>query len=552
MSIIQHDRAEQRIASTVYDLVITGATWMAINAAIAAAMRGLRVAIVEATDHIGGHTLSGLNLIDVIATNQIGGYAWHQVQRMAKLEGVASTGAPTLKARSSGTSGNSNYWVSSYDKPKYTTVRQVLMADLAASGADVYLNCPFETVGGVMAGHVEKSGARITGIRTAYGIVRGLHYMDTDYHGDLMAGAGCAYTIGRESSSVLTPTIVPGLNAAASLGYGESLAGAQPPTGNTTTYLNNVDLTDGAGNPLYPLVPDPGLTPGQGDHRIQAYSYRAKLRLVSAGGIPFTKPAGYVASDFTLYGRIATAQGWTTLAQVVAITALNDGGYDLNAVGRISNDLLNGSFSYPESTPAQRLAIAERHRYHTQGLLYYLMTDSGVPSAIRTNAALYGWDNRYWEDTGYFPPQMYIREGRRMIGDFVLTQMDIQNRTAHADSICMMSYDLDCHAPNTYYYGPSTIVADGDFFVTVTPPVRYPLRAILPRRVDCENLTVISTPSVSHIAWFDARMEIQMAQAAEAAACLTAVAVRDSIGTLHDVPYASLLAEMNRQKALLS
>lgn len=545
MTIISKSRQAARMASTYYDLVIYGAGWPAINGAIASAMRGMKVAIVNDDSHIGGHSTSGLNLIDVIQTNQVGGYFWHQLQRMAKIEGVAVTGAPTLKSRSSGTNTNSNYFAASYAGPKQTTVKKVLMDDLAASGADVFLDSPI--IG------VYKSGTVITGLETSRGIVAGRHFMEVDYHGDLMAMGGCAYVVGREASGVLSPVIVPGPNDPAGIGYGESMAGAQAAvSGNTTTYLNGVSLLDGSGNPLYPLVPNPNLTPGQGDHRIQAYSYRAKLRLVANGGIPFYPPEGYNAADFTIYGRIATAQGWTTLSQVVALTALNDGGIDLNANGRISNDLLNGSFDYPEASRSERAVIAQRHRYHTQGLLYYLMTDAGVPSAIRTNAALYGYDNRYWADTGYLPPKMYVREGRRLIGQYVLTQNDILNKTAFTDPILVLSYELDCHAPNTYYNGPSQIVADGDFFVPAPAVKLFPLRSILPRKVDCTNLIVVGTPSVSHVAWFDARMEISMTLMAEAGACLAFVAKRDGITALQDVPYSSLTPELNRQKALVA
>jgi len=549
--IVPASRAEKVMAMTHYDVVVYRATWAGINTAFAAAAMGKRVAIIEPTAYIGGHsTQGGINLIDVIATNQLGGLAWQQIQQIAYVEGVSQTGSPTLLKRSSGSPANANYFKAEYAKPAARNIEGVLQKWMERSGADVFLSASLATTGGSLVGSLTMDGTKITSLITSSGAVHGRQFVDCSYEGDLMALAGCSYTVGRESSSTLTPTIVAGYNAASGIGYGETLAGVQasPPT----SVYTGADLTDG-GQPLWPLVANPGLAAGSGDHRIQSYSYRAKLALISGGyGAAFTQPAGYSATDYTAVGRIATAMGYTLLTQVVTLTSLLNGQIDLNANGPVSNDLPNGSFSYPEATPSARATIAATHKKWTQGLLYYLCNDAGVPAALRTNASLYGYDNREWTNNGYFPREMYVREARRLLSNTVVKQQDMQTGgLTKSDSIAMVSYDMDCHGPNVYLSGVDTVVRDGDLFTAVDATPQFPMSALLPKAEQVTNLIVVGTPSISHVAWCACRMESQMAQWGEAAGIIAALAINNGT-SVQSVPYASVAIRIGDLGALTS
>lgn len=540
--IIPATMIDKTLAQTMYDVVVYGANWHGINTAYTASMMGKRVAVIEPTAYIGGHSAQGgVNLIDLIEPNAIGGLVWQQIQQMAAVEGVSQSGSPTLITRPTYTAGQANTFKSEYVKPAARTIEAILMKWLLRSGADVFLSTPLITTGGALTGAVTMDGTKITSLRTTRGDVKGQQFIDCSYEGDIMALAGCSYTVGRESSSTLSPTITAGYNSAAALGYGESLAGVQasPPS---TTYTG-ADLTS-AGVPIWPLVANPSLAAGSGDGRIQAYSYRTKVVLNSSGyGAAFTAPAGYNAADYLTIARIATASGWTTLGQVIALTPLLNSQIDVNAQGALSNDLPNGSFTYPEATPSERAVIAATHKRWSQGLLYFVANDASVPAALRTNASLYGWDNREWTDNGNFPRHMYVREARRLLNGHVVTQADMQTSLTKTDSIARVSYDMDCHGPNVYLTGTNTVVRDGDLFTSADHSAQFPLSALLPYSTQCTNLIVLGTPAISHVAWCACRMEAQMAQWGEAAGIVAALAINNGT-SVQAVPYASVATRL--------
>lgn len=540
--IIRETYAGAVAPNTNYDVVIYGATWAGICAAVEASKFGQRVALVEPTPYLGGMVAhGGLNLLD-IERLVMGGCAWQMVQRVTVLEGINNSGAPTLLRQSTGALGQANTWVAQ-PPPSFTTMaaknwETVFWREIQLAGIDLFLNAPLSTIGGSLTGSVITSGspATISAIRTDAGTFYGRQFIDASYEGDLIIQSGCAYTYGVESSSSLSPTITQGYNACSALGYGESLAGF-----NSTTQATFAGATFiSAGNAVFPLVNNPGLSAGAGFDKVQAYSFRTTIMLISNGGIAFDKPAGYNSADYATVDMCLS--GKTTLAQAVLQVPMNSNKVNLNGIGgaAISNDLPNGSDGYPTGTPSQRRAIYERHVKWCKGLLYFLANDS-TNTTLKANAALYGYPPDEYTDNGGFPRLMYVREGVRLIGQEILKQPDIDNTSpTKSNSIALTVYQhIDNHGSLTYPTSNTTIVRASDLYASCNGGDQIPMGCVMPRRADVRNLLVPINASVSHVAWSVFRLEPLMAQVGAACGMIAYLANKNNIA-VQDVAYADL------------
>ncbi len=488
-------------AGPAWDVVVYGSTPAGITAAIAAAREHAKVVLLEPTDHLGGMTANGLGASDVGIKDTIGGLALDFFRRLGVTYGLARTGpipswnvTPAIAERTFG-------------------------AMLADAHVPVVLDARLREQGAVT-----RSDGRISQIAMVDGRqFRGRVFIDASYEGDLMAQAGVSFTVGREASSQ----------------YGESLAGVQPPTPAVPAIGA---LT--AGGALAPGVDGGPVGPiGSADDHIQPYTFRLCVTTDRANQVPFPRPDEYDPSRYLLVQRhlqaLEDAGRTAVVANVVTIVPLPDQKADLNAAGPLSTDLIGGSDTYPTASYAERDAIWAEHYRYEAGLLYFLTHDPSVPASVRDPLNTWGLCRDEFTDNHNWPRQLYIREGRRMVSDTVLTQADLMDQRTKADSIGLGSYRLDAHPTRLLTGAGSTLSYEGAISEPISGRYDIPYAILVPRRSEIGNLLDPVTVSASHVAFASIRMEPQYMIMGEAAGTAAALAARSNVN-VQDVDIGTL------------
>lgn len=345
---------------------------------------------------------------------------------------------------------------------------------------------------GTRVTHVTKEGATLRSVITENGREYSADvFIDATYEGDLMALAGVSYTVGRESNAT----------------YGETLNGVRPPN---PYDANRIDPYVVAGDPRSGLLPDvsPGPLAGIGtaDSHVQAYNYRLCITSTGANRITIEPPPGYDAARYELLTRWVESRTAPRFRDFVSVQPLPKGKYDANAAPFLSTDLVGGSDEYPEADLALRARIRAAHESYMRGYFYHLRTSTRIPASLRQEVETYGLCADEFIDNGGWPHQMYVREARRMIGRYVMTENDVVGRTNVTDSVGLGSYAMDSHYTQRLDVGGTTQV-EGSFFVL--PPLPYPVsyRALTPQKREATNLLVPVGLSASHVAYGSLRME---------------------------------------------
>ncbi|MEV0329757.1 FAD-dependent oxidoreductase [Micromonospora echinospora] len=485
------------------DLVVYGATSAGIVAAVQMRRMGRTALILEPGQHVGGLTTGGLGYTDSGTSASIGGIAGEFYRRVhAKYHG--NTVTP--------------------DSPMRLVFEPHVAAEvfddlLAEHGVPVYL--------GVRLAQVVRAGNRITALTTDNGqTFAGQMFVDATYEGDLMAKAGVSYALGREANTV----------------YGETINGVQLRTGHQFT--RPVDPYVTPGNPASGLLPGISGAPvapnGTGDGLIQAYNFRMCLTK-AADRIPFPKPAGYDPADYELLLRYVQA-GFT--GPFFTTQGVGNGKTDSNNHGAFSTDFIGASHTYPTASPAVRESIVTDHRTYQQGLMWFLANDPRLPASIRTSTAAWGLAADEFTATGGWPPQLYVREARRMVSAYVVTEQDCRGRVRVADSVGLASYTMDSHNCQRVVVD-GVVKNEGDVQVGVPGPYPISYRAIVPTEAQCANLFVPVCLSASHIAYGSVRMEPVFMILAQSAATAAKLAL-DAGVPVQQVDVAALQARLRQ------
>jgi hypothetical protein len=478
-----------------FDVVIYGGTAAGVVAAVSAARLGLTVALLEPTRHVGGMVTGGLSATDHGEKIVVGGDALAFYRRVG-----AKYGVPL-------------FW---YPEPK---VAERVLNEMLAEQRNVtlFLHQRLRERGGV-----RKDGARITELVMDDGTrFRARLFVEAGYEGDVMKQAGVHYTVGREATST----------------YGESLAGVRPKDRNHQFDVK-VPARDERGRLLPEISPLPRGEIGTGDARVQAYNFRLILTTEKANQAPFERPAGYTPERYELLRRfvdvVQRERGTPpTLSELLLIRAdLPNHKADFNNRGPFSTDYIGASYRYPDGTYAERARIWRDHVLYTKGLLYFLATDSRLPASIRNAMNEWGLAKDEFVDNGNWPYQLYVREGRRMVGDFVMTQKDLQTELTKPDAIAMGSYNSDSHNVQRFVQDDGTVQNEGNMEVRVEP-YQIPYRVMLPRRTEASNLLVPVPFSASHVVYSSMRMEPQYMMIGQAAGVAAALVIRDHVGVHH-------------------
>lgn len=492
----------------LYDIVIYGGTAAGIAAAVQASIMGKSAVVIEPGKRIGGLTTGGLGDTDVGMKQAIGGLSLEFYRRVARKYG--QDGACWL-----------------FEAHTALEVMQDLVREYKL---EVVCGERLELKDGVT-----REGSRITAIRMESGnIYRGRMFIDATYEGDLMGKSGVSYTVGREPNSR----------------YGETLNGIQPgselnelPAG-IDPYVIKGDPSSG----LLPRVnPERGGGIGDGDSKLQAYNFRMCLTDNPANRQEIAKPEGYNEADYEILFR-AIEQGQRT--KFFKLNRVSADKTDSNNNSGISTDYNGMNHCYAEADYRTREQIWEAHRIYQQGYVWTIQNHPRVPEDIRAVYKPWGLPLDEFQDSGHWTPQLYIRESRRMTGDYVVTEHDVRLDSPVPDSVGMGSFAMDSHHTQYYVNEDGHVSTEGGFYVKLAAPYPISYRAIVPKRSECTNLLVPVCVSASHAAYGSIRMEpvfMILGQSAAAAALLAL----DGDGIVQNVHYEQLHSVLTQGNQIL-
>jgi hypothetical protein len=529
MLVVPLQAGEPAADAEWHDVVVYGGSSAGIAAAVQVRRQGGSVVVIEPGSRIGGLTTGGLGQTDIGNKRAIGGLAREFYERVRRhyddpanwkwqaRESFRDQGQSRTDA------GESAMWT--FEPSAALTIMEALVREHAVP---VVSRERLDRSGGgpgkVVRG-VEKKLGRIVAIRTESGrVFRGRVFIDATYEGDLMAGAGVAYTVGREP------------NAA----HGETLNGIQAANAIHHQLARGVDPYVIPGDPASGLLP--GIEPagpgeeGAGDHRVQAYCFRMCLTDHPDNRIPFAKPADYDPLRYELLLRNFAA-GETGMPWINS--PMPNRKTDTNNRTGVSTDFIGGNYDYPEADHAERERIVTRHLSWQQGLMWTLANDERVPDGIRREVARWGTCRDEFVEGRGWQAQLYIREARRMVGETVMTQHHCQGREVASRPVGMAAYTMDSHNVRRYVDAAGHVRNEGDVQVGGFGPYPIDLGAIVPRRAECDNLVVPVCMSASHIAYGSIRMEPVFMVLGQSAASLAMEAIRSGVA-VQEVDYPAL------------
>lgn len=470
------------------DICVYGGTPGGVGAAVQARRLGKTTALAVFRRHVGGLTSAGLTAVDLGKKESIGGMAEEFLNRMGKWSGFRAADAETT-----------------------------MRAMLAEAGVPVW----FEH----RLARVEKDGNRIRALVFENGDrIEAQVFVDATYEGDLLARAGVSYHVGREG------------NAA----YGEAFNGYF--VADKHQFRFPVDPYRKLGDPKSGLLPgisaEPPRAEGSGDKFVQAYNFRMWLTTAAAGR-PFPQPAGYRRDDYALLERYLTSApanfvwDWTYRHGPLK---LNLG--DCNNAGPVSTDFIGGSIRWPEADYAEREKIFQAHVTYQQGYMWFLAHDSAVPEKLRAHVNTFGLPRDQFAETDGWPHELYVREGRRMVSDYVMTEHNCTGKVVAEDSVGLGSYTMDSHHTSRVVVN-GVVMAEGNVEKSTPQPYPVSYRAIVPRERECSNLLVPVAVSSSHIAFGSIRMEPVFMLLGQSAATAATLAIDHKI-SVQKVDYAAL------------
>ncbi|MEY4674303.1 MAG: hypothetical protein RL148_2087 [Planctomycetota bacterium] len=510
------------------DVCVYGATSAGVAAAVQASRQGNTVVLLDPDHWVGGLTTSGLGATDVGNKDAIGGIA-REFHRRLRAHYDAPGGwhrEDPAKFKGRGHAKG--------DDAAWTFEPSVAQAQLGAMLAQERVELRrgerldrTPRTGSAVAAGVELDGASIRSVRMESGLeVRARVFLDCTYEGDLMAAAGVSYTVGREPNAR----------------HGETLNGVQVGNAKHHQFLVDVDPYVVPGDPASGLLPGirPGPLPadGSGDALVQAYCYRICATDDPDNRVPWPKPEAYDERDHELLLRWfeagATMAPWHPVPMPNRKT-------DSNNNGAVSTDHVGANWDWPEASYAERARIAAEHRRHNMGLLWTLANHERVPEKVRAVFQRFGLAKDEFVASGHWPPLLYVREGRRMVGESVVTEHHCMGTQVVSDPVGMGAYAMDSHNVQRYVDAGGKVRNEGDVQVRVPRPYGIGYGSLVPRRVECTNLLVPVACSASHIAYGSIRMEPVFMVLAQSASVAAGIALEQGIA-VQDVPY-SLLRE---------
>ncbi len=525
-----------KVAPRQADVIIYGGTASAVMAAVQVRKMGKTVIIVSPDKHLGGLSSGGLGFTDTGNKSVIGGLSKEFYQRLFTHYDEEKAWIWQKKSEF-GNKGQSTVALDGATKSMWIfephVAENIFEQYISENKITVYRN---EWLDRSTNGTLKKSGTIISFKTLSGNIYQGKMFIDATYEGDLMAAAGVGYHVGREANSV----------------YGENWNGVQSKVFQHGHYFESkVSPYKIEGDPNSGLLPEiseePVAEKGSGDKKLQAYCFRMCLSNHPDNRIPFAKPAGYDPARYELLARVY-ASGWRRT--FVKYDLIPNRKTDTNNHGPFSTDYIGKNYDYPEASYARRQEIIKDHEFYQKGLMYYLQNDSKIPAEVQVEMKKWGLAKDEFKDNGGWPHQLYIREARRMVGEFVMTEADALGKTIVPKPIGMGSYSLDSHNAQRYVTIEGDVQNEGDIGVHPDKPYSIAYGAILPKEAECKNLLVSVCVSSSHIAYGSIRMEPVFMILGQSAATAAVLAIENKVSP-QQLPYAKLQATLLKDKQRL-
>ena len=516
---------EERVPATLeYDFAVYGGTPAGVTAAIEAARMGRKAVLVSTNQHVGGMTSGGLTATDIGNKKAIGGIAMEFYERLGKIKDFRPSEAETLFRKM-----------------------------LEEAGVTILYGRFLEST--------EMRENRIVSVTFETGeTVKAAMFVDATYEGDLLATANVSYRVGREPVAA----------------YGESLNGQWQNVTWQTVYqfcglpVSPYVIPDNPESGLLPEISaDPYGEPGEGDYRVQAYNFRMRLSN-KEGKISFPKPDGYDAGRYALLARFMNADPGIKWTLNYTTRPMHDGPVqmrngDSNNAGSMSSNLVGGSHHWPDGTfepvsfeklpaprrglpvPLQKLYqlrenIFQEHVNYQQGYMYFLANDPQVPDGLQKRVNQFGLCPDEFKETGHWPHHLYVREGRRMVSGYVVTQLDCESKRVAEDSVGLAAYPMDSHPcmrTVVQENGKDVVRNEGAFGQKCPKPYPISYRAIVPKEEECANLLVAVCLSSTHVAYGSIRMEPVFMILGQSAGAAAAIAIKDEV-SVQKVDYMKL------------
>ena len=533
--------------SKKYDIVIYGGTSAGVAAALQSSRMGKSVVLIEPTNRIGGLTTGGLGQTDIGNKQAIGGisrefyenikkyYDDHENWKWEKRSEYVDGGQTRTEE------GEATMWT--FEPSAALAVYKSMMDK---EKIKMVYNERLNRESGV-----KKVNGRIESITMESGkTYKGKVYLDATYEGDLMASAGVAYAVGRESNAEYGET----LNGVQANSINMALTGFVSKNAFNHNFIPGVDPYVKKGDPTSGLLPNvnekPGLE-GEGDKKIQAYCFRMCLTDHPENRIPFQKPANYDEINYELLfrnyearkGPIREMYSYGNSLLPWINSSMPNRKTDTNNKFGFSTDYIGRNYDYPEASYAEREKIIEDHRNYQMGLMWTLANHPRIPAEVREEASKWGTTKDEFERVDGWQQQLYVREARRMVSDYVMTQKNCEALTVAEDAIGLAAYGMDSHNVQRYVDANGFVQNEGNVEAHGFKPYPISFGALVPKKEECNNLIVPICISSTHIAFGSIRMEPVFMVLGQSAATAAVLAIDANTG-VQDVPYSKLKEQL--------
>ena len=538
-----------------YDIVIYGGTSAGISAAIQSSRMGKSVVLIEPTKRIGGLTTGGLGQTDIGNKQAIGGISREFYQNIKKYyDNPANWKWQTQQEYRDGGQTRTSVGEDAMWTFEPSAALKVYKEMIAAEKIDLVYEERLNRKSGV-----NKNGSRIVEITMESGkIFSGKMFIDATYEGDLMATARVSYTIGRESNKQYGET----LNGVQANDYSITLRGTVSKNSAHHNFIDGVDPYIIKGDPSSGLLPfivkgGPGID-GYGDKGIQAYCFRMTLTDHPENRIPFQKPENYNELEYELLfrnyeaadGPVEKMYSYGDPLVPWINSAMPNRKTDTNNQKGFSTDFIGQNWDYPEASYNERVKIAELHRNYQQGLMWTMAYHPRIPQKVRDVVSKWGTCKDEYEREDGWQQQLYVREARRMISDYVMTQKNCEGFEIAEDPVGFGAYGMDSHQVQRYVDANGFVQNEGNVEASVPGPYPVSYRSIIPKKDECSNLLVPVCVSATHIAYGSIRMEPVFMVLGQSAATAASLAIDKNL-EIQRLNYNELKNRLLKDKQVL-